>query len=256
MNTTDVKRVIAQSSAFIFSLLSGVSVFYFLYVFGAYGIQRGVSYSGHSHFVRSFSFGLLTFAYILVCEKWLKPTFKISGHKREFMWYMTLVFIGIQLVFILFNYFWNWQEWNLLAYFLIAKEFPLMMVFALLFYGVFRVLIKDVETQKALLLFQSVNTKDQLKIKPEDFLYANSSENYITIVYRAGGHSRKHLIRKPMKVLEEELVEHTDIVRNHRSYMVNRLNVQNIKKVKGKVELEIGGEILPVSKQYEHYFMG
>jgi len=105
------------------------------------------------------------------------------------------------------------------------------------------------------LLFQSENGKDRLKLKLQDFLYANSSENYITINYLSNHLNKKHLIRKPLKVLEEELSAHPEIVRIHRSYLVNRIHVQNVKQAKGKVLIEIFAESLPVSKNYQEVFL-
>jgi hypothetical protein len=93
----------------LLGLVSGFAVFYFLYFFGAYGIQRGLSYSGHTHLFRSVSFGILTFGYLAVLEAWLKPRLKVTGRWYLVLWYVGLVVLGIQLIFLLFNYFWNWQ---------------------------------------------------------------------------------------------------------------------------------------------------
>lgn len=241
----------------VFGLISGFSVFYFLYFFEAYGIQKGLSYSGHSHLFRSISFGILTFLYLSLFEAFVKSKLKITLIKEYILWYAGLVFLGSNLIFLLFNFFWNWQEWNLEAYGLIVKEFPLMMVIPLSFY----LLIQSFNKQKAkavevqYLLFQSENGKDQLKLKLNDFLYASSSENYITIFYLSNQKSEQHLIRKPLKVLEEELNAFSEIERSHRSYLVNRLNIQSVRQIKRKVYIEIQDETLPVSKQFQDQFL-
>ena len=100
----------------ILGFISGFSVFYFLYIFGAYGIQKGLSYSGHSHLFRSICFGLLTFSYLTAFEAWIKPKLNITRLGPAILWYLSLVLLGSQLIFLLFNFFWNWQEWNLEAY--------------------------------------------------------------------------------------------------------------------------------------------
>ncbi|WP_296705816.1 LytTR family transcriptional regulator DNA-binding domain-containing protein [Algoriphagus sp.] len=239
----------------ILGLISGFSVFYFLYFFGAYGIQEGISYSGHSHLFRSLSFGVLTFAYLTAFEIWLKPKLDITSLRSSIMWYLSLVLLGSQLIFILFNFFWNWQEWNLEAYGFIMKEFPLMMVVPLSFYLVLKKITAPKNPNLSYLSFQSENGKEQLKIKLQNFLYANSSENYITISYTLNGQSKHHLIRKPLKDLEQELKAYPEIERTHRSYLVNRLNIQAVKQLKGKVFLEVKGTSVPVSKQYQPQFL-
>lgn len=169
---------------------------------------------------------------------------------------MGLVLLGSQLIFLLFNYFWNWQEWNIAAYLLIMKEFPLMMIIPLLFYILINSSFKSNSKAGNYFSFKSESGKDLLKIKLKDFLYANSAENYITIHYLSNGKIKQHLIRKPLKVLEEELSSHHEIIRSHRSYLVNLNNIQNIKQSKGKTFIEIYANTLPVSKKYEEQLIG
>lgn len=249
------KRYLSRYFPVVFGILSGFSVFYFLYFFEAYGIQKGLSYSGHSHLFRSISFGVLTFTYLTIFETWLKPKWAKGRWLNQTAWYVGLVMLGSHLIFILFNFFWNWQEWDLIGYGLIIKEFPLMMVLPLSFYLVLKAMIKPKGINADYLLFQSENGKDLLKVKLSDFMFANSSDNYITIFYLSHNQSKQHLIRKPLKVLEEELKTHIEIERAHRSYLVNRRNIQAVKQLKGKVHVEINGHSLPVSKQFQTHFL-
>ncbi|SEJ52303.1 LytTr DNA-binding domain-containing protein [Cyclobacterium xiamenense] len=236
-------------------LISGFSVFYFLFFFGAYGIQKGISYSGHSHLFRSISFGVLTFMYLTAFETWMKPKLNITRLSHSIIWYIGLLIIGSQLIFLLFNFFWNWQEWNVEAYLLIVKEFPLLMALPLSFYLVLIALIKPNIIKEEYLLFQSENDKDQLKVRLQDFMYANSSENYITIFYTSNSKSMQHLIRKPLKVLEQELNAYPEVKRIHRSYLLNSRNIQAVKQLKTKVFVEMNGTSLPVSKQFQKHFL-
>ncbi|WP_299836453.1 LytTR family transcriptional regulator DNA-binding domain-containing protein [uncultured Tenacibaculum sp.] len=239
----------------VLGLISGISVFYFLYFFEAYGIQKGTSYSGHSHLFRSFCFGIITFVYLAFFEFYLKKKFAINAVKQKVFWYVFLVFFGSQLIFLLFNYFWNWQEWNLQAYLLIIKEFPLMMIIPIGFYLILSELVSHKKIENTELIFQSENNKDRLKIKAEDFLYALSSGNYITVSYASENSIKEHLIRKTLKLLEKELEDDSNIKRCHRSYLVNTSNIQAVKQEKGKVFIEIKEHKLPVSKQYQEEFL-
>ncbi len=242
------------SSAFL-GVLSGISVFYFLYFFAAYGIQKGLSYSGHSHLFRSLSFGTLTFAYLTIFESWLRPRWATTRLVNVAAWYALLVILGGQLIFILFNFFWDWQEWNIEAYALIMKEFPLMMILPLFFYFALKAIPKPKAIEEKHLLFQSENGKDQLKVRLKDFMFANSSENYITISYTSNNATKQHLIRKPLKVLEQELKANPEIERTHRSYLVNRHNIQSVRQIKGKVHVEINETSVPISKQFQKHFL-
>lgn len=241
--------------AILFGSLSGISVFYFLFIFGAYGINQGVSFSGHSHLFRSLSFGFLTAIYCGNAEYWLKPKFSLSSLKSELIWYAGLIILGSQLIFLLFNYFWNGQEWNVHSYALILKEFPLLMIFPLFITLLIRKLSTSEKVEPTVFCFQSENGKDQLHINISDFYYATSSENYICIHYTIQGQVYEHLIRKPLKRLEHELRSYPQIVKIHRSHLVNTSIPHAIRQQKGKVFLEINSIKLPVSKSYQDQFL-
>lgn len=130
-----------------------------------------------------------------------------------------------------------------------------MMVLPLSFYLILKKITNPKKPKLSYLSFQSDNGKDQLKIKMQDFLYANSSENYITISYASNGQIKQHLIRKPLKELENELKAYPEIERTHRSYLVYRHNIQSMKQIKGKVYLDVRGTNVPVSKQYQNQFL-
>ncbi|MAD96081.1 MAG: hypothetical protein CMB99_02025 [Flavobacteriaceae bacterium] len=236
-------------------ILSGFSVFYFLYFLDAFSIQKGISYSGHSHLFRSASFGFMTFSYLLLFEVWIKERFNLSNTKRIALWYLTLVVLGSQLTFVLFNFFWNFQEWDWMGYLLIQKEYPLMMVFPFTVYLLLQQAMKKGDEKDTYLLFYSENQKDRLKLKLEDFLFAQSAENYITIHYKNRESIKQHLIRKTLKNLEQELSSFSDIKRSHRSYLVNAKNISNIIQKKDKTSLEIASYSLPVSKKREALFL-
>jgi DNA-binding LytR/AlgR family response regulator len=155
----------------------------------------------------------------------------------------------------LFNYFWNWQEWGLRSYGLIMKEFPLIMIFPLSLYFLIQRVFSQKKAKSSYITFQSNNGKDQLKIMLQHFLYANATENYISLHYVINGEIKKHLIRKTLKVLEKELKSYPEIIRVHRGYLINSQNIQAVKQKKGKIILEIHGSTIQVSKKYQSLFL-
>ena len=253
MRTLEKFRILKNTRIYL-GILSGFSVFYFLFFLDAFSIQKGISYSGHSHLFRSISFGFLTFVYQFILEVFIRNRFEIKSVQQNIIWFLVLVFIGSQLTFLLFNFFWNWQELSLRSYSLIQIEYPLMMIFPL---GIYMLLHKVVDKPKPIqfLTFYSDNNKDLLKINLKDFLFAQSAENYITIYYLSSNGEKKHLIRKTLKSLESEISDYNEIKRVHRSYLVHTGNINQVVQKKDKIYLEIKSHSIPVSKSYRYLFL-
>ena len=109
----------------------------------------------------------------------------------------------------------------------------------------------------------SLNTRDMIpfydeksilkfSVKKESLLYLESTENYISICYLNKGKVSKYLLRDTMKKMEENFAG-TEIIRCHRSYMVNFEKVKIIRKEKDGLILELDDPSaidIPVSKTY------
>ena len=109
----------------------------------------------------------------------------------------------------------------------------------------------------------SLNTRDMIpfydeksilkfSVKKESLLYLESTENYISICYLNKGKVSKYLLRDTMKKMEENFAG-TEIIRCHRSYMVNFEKVKIIRKEKDVLILELDDPSaidIPVSKTY------
>jgi DNA-binding LytR/AlgR family response regulator len=92
----------------------------------------------------------------------------------------------------------------------------------------------------------------KFSVKKENLLYIESTENYVSICYLNKGKIAKYLLRETMKKIEENFAG-TEIIRCHRSYMVNFENVKVIRKEKDGLILELDEPLLtdiPVSKTY------
>jgi len=92
----------------------------------------------------------------------------------------------------------------------------------------------------------------KFSIKKDSLLYLESSENYVSIFYLNKGKISKYLLRDTLKKMEEKF-SGTEIVRCHRSYMVNFEKVKVIKKDKDGLKLELDNPSvtdIPVSKTY------
>ena len=92
----------------------------------------------------------------------------------------------------------------------------------------------------------------RLSIKKESLLYIESAENYVNICYLDEGKVVKYLLRDTLKKMED-IFAGTEIIRSHRSYIVNFEKVKVIRKDKDGLKLEIESPVaidLPVSKTY------
>ena len=92
----------------------------------------------------------------------------------------------------------------------------------------------------------------KLTINSESLYYMESQDNYVKIYYENHGKLLSYMLRSRTKTIEENLAE-TSMVRCHRSYMVNVMKINHIKKGgKARYIVLANNEIrpIPVSKSY------
>lgn len=92
----------------------------------------------------------------------------------------------------------------------------------------------------------------KFSVKKESLLYLESTENYINICYLNNGKISRYMLRDTMKKMEEKF-SGTEIIRCHRSYMVNFEKVKVIRKEKDGLKLDFDNpqiSDIPVSRTY------
>lgn len=97
----------------------------------------------------------------------------------------------------------------------------------------------------------------KFSVMKENLLYLESAENYVNICYLNKGKVSKYLLRDTLKKMEESFIG-TEIVRCHRSYIVNFEKVKVIRKDKDGLKLEFDNPSMadiPVSKTYVNTVM-
>jgi DNA-binding LytR/AlgR family response regulator len=97
----------------------------------------------------------------------------------------------------------------------------------------------------------------KFSIKKENLLYIESAENYVNIWYLNKGKVSKYLLRDTLKKMEENF-SGTEIIRCHRSYIVNFEKVKVIRKDRDGLKLEFDNPSvtdIPVSKTYVNAVM-
>ncbi len=92
----------------------------------------------------------------------------------------------------------------------------------------------------------------RFSVSKENLLYIESAENYVSICYLNKGKVSRYLLRETLKKVEENLAG-TEIIRCHRSFMVNFEKVNVIRKDRDGLKLEIDNTDvmdIPVSRTY------
>ena len=92
----------------------------------------------------------------------------------------------------------------------------------------------------------------QLSVAKENLLYIESADNYISTWYLKNGQLKKQHIRITLKDLSQQLAD-TNIVRCHRSFMVNLDQIKVLRREKENLFIELGYpglKEIPISKTY------
>ena len=106
------------------------------------------------------------------------------------------------------------------------------------------------------LVFKEESGKTVLAIKPENVLYLKSENNYTSVVYLENENASKTLIRNNLKKLEQEII-YPNLLRIHRSYMVNLEHVATVQRIKGSFQIQLDGmpdQWIKVSDSYRESF--
>jgi hypothetical protein len=100
----------------------------------------------------------------------------------------------------------------------------------------------------------------RLSVTKENLLYIESADNYVEIWYLNKEAPTKSVVRNSLKNIEKNLAN-TNVIRSHRSYIVNLEAVKIIRRQKDGIYMEFGIERvpdIPVSERYNkkitHWF--
>ena len=94
--------------------------------------------------------------------------------------------------------------------------------------------------------------KMQLSVRRENLLFMEAADNYVNVWYINNNTPKKMMIRSTMKKIQLQM-EGTNVLRCHRSYMINLDHVKVLRREKEGIFLEMGIETvpdIPLSKTY------
>lgn len=91
---------------------------------------------------------------------------------------------------------------------------------------------------------------EEIKLLVDNFLYAKSDDNYVTIYFMNNTAVNRKTIRSSLKKTYSLFTEHKEILKCHKSYVVNLKHVQRISGNAQGFKLHLKGtdRILPVSR--------
>ncbi|MFW5754047.1 MAG: LytR/AlgR family response regulator transcription factor, partial [Marinilabiliaceae bacterium] len=114
-------------------------------------------------------------------------------------------------------------------------------------------LVKQFRNMTQFISFRDEKGVLRISLKPDDLLYLESSDNYVSVKYLRNEKLRSVLIRNTLKNYEKEF-ENSILLRCHRSFLVNIKRVSMVRKKGYKMDLILdspGNEIIPVSRGYQ-----
>ncbi len=113
------------------------------------------------------------------------------------------------------------------------------------------------EGSKNLFNFKDEKGELKLSVRSQSLFFIEAADNYVVIHYLNGGKLQKFMLRSTLKRIEGEF-EGQDLVRCHRSYIVNIQNVKVLRKVDEGLILDFDHEKvqnIPVSKTYSQHIL-
>lgn len=101
------------------------------------------------------------------------------------------------------------------------------------------------------LLLHSSNSDDRLQLNPGELLYITSADNYVKVVYQVNSEINQKLLRGTLKHFANK-IDHPQIIRCHRSYIINLMQVTDISgNARGyTLSLRNTSTTVPVSQTY------
>ena len=98
----------------------------------------------------------------------------------------------------------------------------------------------------------SENRSEKLALASGELILVKSAENYVEIQYLAGGTLTKKLLRATFNSIEDQLRPFSQMIRCHRTYIINIDHVMKLYREYGRIYLKMNGieEDIPVSRQY------
>jgi len=108
------------------------------------------------------------------------------------------------------------------------------------------------------IVLTGTSTKEQYELNISSILCIQAHDNYVTLFYESSETVKKILFRATLKSLEEQLTQHSNFFRCHKSYIVNSSLIQKVSgNAQGyKLHLPWLDFVIPVSRSLQQELLG
>lgn len=261
------KRYLLGSVLFVFTF----SIL-FMAVYSPFSMTAWFSLEDTEHLRMTTAFYVVALAIMFISKMLMyQVQSKINFTLYKYIAWVTAEIIIISLFYIQFTYAFIPSVEESLGYLLSRAFSCILLIIAipytiLTLYAAYKSKTEELEmlqyelslTSEPSVMYPSlVNLYDyngtlKLTINSESLYYMESQDNYVKIYYENHGKLLSYMLRSRTKTIEENLAD-TSMVRCHRSYMVNVMKINHIKKGgKARYIVLSNNEIkpIPVSKSY------
>ncbi|WP_372647888.1 LytR/AlgR family response regulator transcription factor [Draconibacterium sp.] len=235
---------------------------FFINVFKPWNIGRWYSDSPIIQFLRLSSYGFISSLVLLITQFPLRKIFHQQTFKLKS--YLLWILVEIVLISLVYIFLYGNPIGNFINDFLFSLKYTVLGImipysFALLLIY-YKKHIEEIEQlqnklsgtdKNQLLTFTDEKGKPRFSVRSKDFLYIESTDNYVTVNFILEGKLQRKLLRNTMKNIESQLGSES-ILRCHRSFIVNIQNVDFVQKENKKLSLHLNSSevTIPVSEKY------
>ncbi len=232
----------------LLSILFGLFIFLFLIFFQPFGIAERIG----NKFFYLLGFGLITSFSLLISYILLPLVFPKLFDSNYWRIKNELIFILCNIIFIAilnYGYYIRFEydlvpEFNLFFFGLITLSVGIFPVSFLVF--IREMYLSSISKKNALELNSIIEQKvkivpdneiitintdakaDMIKLDLQDLIYIKSEDNYCKLYFKEHNKIQSKLVRISLKNIEEQLKNFPEILRCHRSYIVNKNHIQKI----------------------------
>lgn len=107
------------------------------------------------------------------------------------------------------------------------------------------------KNQPKQILLKGENKDDRIETDLAHVLYLQAHDNYVMLYLEEEDTVQRHILRSTLKDLQQQLGDE-DFPKVHRSYVVNRSRIEEIKGNKSKANLKISGtdKLIPLGRSF------
>ncbi|TVZ51625.1 LytTR family DNA-binding domain-containing protein [Dokdonia sp. Hel_I_53] len=170
--------------------------------------------------------------------------------RSEFIFFLLFIAFTFIIMRLFYSYIIVYNQPNpySISYYFTAIFFPAMLVIfpivAVARYAFGKYVNRRIEASK--IHIKGEGNYEGLRLFPSDLILLEASDNYVEIHYQDHGNLKKQLIRTRLSKLEKKFPE---LIRTHRSFLINSDHFQSYKMEKNKMGLILSHTLfVPVSK--------